>query len=348
MPVKPVDTVPDWGSAGNYPASVYPVNLPWGDPNPVGGLPTPWSGQPRLNATAFTSFVNNGFSPQIPTDASSMNEWDRRIGVYVNWVILGTSAADADAHIMETNGAGLSSALAYEATASFQGVGGTQAPLANGATIPAGKTMTLGGPTVVNGAFTVFGAAGGSIASDPTAVFGWNGVANLIGTNTLGGRTNLTATTSLFQSDLSTNGSGHLRWRDAVSTTQVHRSPTGWFKGLGAADTAGPLANVTLDTSTAVAPEVAGDVEVVGVAWVQRVIAGPVTVSLDAVGVGQIGTATAINVPASGGLNYTPITFTRVRAAANTTPRVYRLTIAGGGSNVTCKALSIRVTPGAS
>ena len=151
MPVKPVDTVPDWGSAGNYPASLYPVNLPWGDPNPVGGLPTPWSGQPRLNATAFTSFANNGFSPQVPTDASSMNEWDRRIGVYVNWVILGTSAADADAHIMETNGAGLSAALAYEATVGFQGAGGTPATLLNGAVVPDNKDILLGVNGVVSG-----------------------------------------------------------------------------------------------------------------------------------------------------------------------------------------------------
>ena len=167
MPTTPIaDTIPDWGSAGNYPASIYPLKLPWlNTPNPVGGLPTPWSGQPRLDATAFTSFVNNGHSPQIPTNASQVNEWQRRLGAWANWVILGTSAADADAHIMETNGAGLCSAQGFESTTGYSGAGGTPATLPNGAGISAGKLLTLGaGPTP---------AAAGQMTRDAAGLLLW-------------------------------------------------------------------------------------------------------------------------------------------------------------------------------
>lgn len=142
MADKPTDSVPTWAGAGNYGASNYPPDLPWGDLNPLGGLPTPWSGQPRINAAGLVAFANSGLTPQIPSDASAFNAWLNFVGQWTNWVEDGSNAAGADAHIVETNAAGLLSAVALEVTISARGVGATALPLTEGATVAAGKLLT--------------------------------------------------------------------------------------------------------------------------------------------------------------------------------------------------------------
>ena len=143
------DLPPVWGDAGNYPAGVYSALLPWGAANPLAGQPLPWGNQPRLNATALTAFASAGAEPQVPQDASSMNEWLRRVQVHVAWVQDGSDAADATAHIMETTAAGLSRAVAYEATAGYQGAGATPAIMLMGFAVPAGETSTFGDNTTI-------------------------------------------------------------------------------------------------------------------------------------------------------------------------------------------------------
>lgn len=152
MPTKPDavnDLPPLWGINGNYSAGVYGATLPWGDANPLAGQPLPWGGQPRLNTTGLTSFANTGLTPQIPTDASSFNEWLRRTGIWqTNWVALGTSDPDADAHIVETNGAGLISAQAFQAEVGIIGQGAANPlVLLLGADIPVNESLTFGDNT---------------------------------------------------------------------------------------------------------------------------------------------------------------------------------------------------------
>lgn len=152
MPTKPnpvTDLPPAWGGAGNYTPGVYGPTLPWGDANPLSGQPLPWGNQPRLNAAGLTSFADTGLTPQVPTDASKFNEWLRRVGIWAtDWVALGTSAADADAHIMETDASGISRAVRYYATQGVAGLAGLAAvDLLEGFIVPASKTSTFGNNT---------------------------------------------------------------------------------------------------------------------------------------------------------------------------------------------------------
>jgi len=345
MPTKPnpvTDLPPSWGGAGNYTPGVYGPTLPWGDANPLAGQPLPWGNQPRLNSTGLAGFANTGLTPQIPTDASLFNEWLRRVGIWAtDWVALGTSADDADAHIMETDASGFSAAVKYIATAGIEGAGATPVILAEGASVPAGKTLTLDGTTTANGALNVLGAAGGSLSSDPTAVLQWNGEAQFTG------RLRVLAGTSIAEGDLSKSG-GNLRYRDSTATRYVHASASGWFKGVGVDASSGPIATAAVDTSTSVAPLATSDVHVSACGWVSRAGGGSVTISVIAVGIGQIGTSTVLTVPATAGTTFQAFTIDRIRAGADTTPRVYRLEVAGGGANVTTRNLNITATPGAS
>jgi hypothetical protein len=142
------DLPPVWGDAGNYPASNYPVTLPdlSGQANPLQGA-TPWSGQPRLNAAGLGAYASAGFTPQVPNDPSPLNEWFRRVQVHVSWVQDGTSAADATAHIMETDASGFAAAVKYIATAGIEGAGASPVILIEGASVPVGKAITGAGST---------------------------------------------------------------------------------------------------------------------------------------------------------------------------------------------------------
>lgn len=169
---KPTDTVPSWGTAGNYGASVYPLNYPWNAPNPSGGNPTPWSGLPRINAAGLVAFANTGLTPQIPSDASSFNAWLNYVGQWSNWVEAGSDAADADAHIVETNGAGTMFALLAEFTNGAQGAGGGALPLPEGAYVPTTKTFSLLGTA------SIWGTTASSVNAGTLDTIDVNGVTN--------------------------------------------------------------------------------------------------------------------------------------------------------------------------
>lgn len=201
---------------------------------------------------------------------------------------------------------------------------------------------TDGGNAIdVNSPMLILGSVGGSLSSDPTATLEWNGLAEF------NGRLNVATGTSTAEGDLSKDGSGNFRYRDASATRFVHTSAPGWVKGLGQSSTLGAAAaSLTLDTAVAVAPKATADLDVEASCWVSRAIAGAVTISLDEVGgLGQIGTSGTFTVPATAGTTYAQINFSRIRTSATTTPRIFRLTIAGGGSNVTVINARISVTP---
>jgi hypothetical protein len=202
-----------------------------------------------------------------------------------------------------------------------------------------GDSIICNGTVSCNAPLLILGASGGSLSTDPSAVCQFNGEVQLVG------RTRILQTISTAQGDISRDSNYNLQWRDAVATKKVHVSPSGRVKGYGHANTLVPAAaTISLDTNTAVAPLVAADLDVSAQIMVQRAVAGNVIVSLNEVGgIGQISTSQTINVTATGGTSYTAIVFSRTRVAADTTPRVYRLTVDGNGSNVLAVSARINV-----
>jgi hypothetical protein len=193
--------------------------------------------------------------------------------------------------------------------------------------------------TNIRGALLILGASGGSLSTDPTAVVQINGQLEVTGRLTVGSGTSIAAR------DLSVDGSNNLRYRDASATKYVHVNSSGWVKGHGQTATAGAAAlTLSFDTSVAVAPIVASNLDIEASAWVTRVGGGVVTVSLTEVGVGQIGTNATFLVVAPGGSAQTQICFSRTHAAS-TTPRTYRFTVDGGAANVTVTQGRITATP---
>ena len=192
----------------------------------------------------------------------------------------------------------------------------------------------------INGLMTFIaaGAPSGGITSDTSALMTWNGQA------TFSTRLTITATTS-NAGDIGQDGGSRLQWTDATSTKYVHVSEAGQLRSHGQASTLGAAAaSLSLDTTQSVAPRVATNLDVRAEAWVSRAIAGSVTVSLTEVGVGQIGTNAVRNVVATAVGEGTQICFSRTHAAS-TTPRIYRFTVDGGGSNVTVTQARITVEP---
>jgi hypothetical protein len=200
--------------------------------------------------------------------------------------------------------------------------------------------LTLGATSTINAlmTFVAAGAPSGGIASDTSADFSWSGPASF------SARLSITGTSS-NGGDLGQDGSHHLQWTDNVSTKYVHVNPSGWVKGHGQTTTAGGAAlTLSFDTTTAVAPLVASNLDVRAEMWVTRVGGGIVTISLTEVGVGQIGTNATFLVVAPGGSAQTQICFSRTHAAS-TTARVYRCTVDGGAANVTVTQARITATP---
>lgn len=154
MATRPTDTVPEWASAANFPASNYPALYPWGDPHPDAGDPTPWSGQPTKDATGMAALAAAGHEPLVPTHASHYNEWLSRASKWIAWVEAGQATASADTHIVETDADGeivqLSAELGGSATKSRTlevnepgGAGGVAAVFASADT--ANPTTTFAG-----------------------------------------------------------------------------------------------------------------------------------------------------------------------------------------------------------
>lgn len=190
--------------------------------------------------------------------------------------------------------------------------------------------VTFGATATFNSLVEILGAAGASLSADSAAVATWQGTFNITGL----GRFRMNAGISSAAGDMSRAGP-ILYWHDGTASRVVQVSESGGFKVQGTSLAPGAAATVTVTTTTSGAPQVSADVDVVGMCMVQRV-AGPgdIILSLNTVGVGQIGTNFTINCPYSAGTQFLPIVFMRTRSAADTTARQYSFTIDGFGSNV--------------
>jgi len=186
--------------------------------------------------------------------------------------------------------------------------------------------------------FVAAGAPSGGIAGDSSAVITWSGPAAFSGSLSITG-------SSSVAGQLGQDGSSNLQWTDATSTKYVHSNPSGWVRGHGQlATTGGAAASVVVDTNANCAPKVASNLDVRAEAWVSRAAAGAVTLTLTEVGVGAIGTTGTIVVVATAANTFTQVCFSRTHSAS-TTPRLYRFTVDGGGSNVTVINARITVDP---
>lgn len=146
---KPVDTLPEWASTANFPASVYPATYPWNDPHPNAGDPTPWSGQPTKDSSGLAALASQGHVPSEPTHAAHYNEWLNIASRWVAWVEDGNDAGAADAHIVETDADGTVVQLAGQ-------FGGSSA---------AGATMVLGETASGDRALSVSEISGSDVAA---------------------------------------------------------------------------------------------------------------------------------------------------------------------------------------
>lgn len=199
--------------------------------------------------------------------------------------------------------------------------------------------VQINGATSLENSFTVLGASGGSLSSDPSALLQWNGEMQMVG------QTRLLSGTSVLVGDLSKDGSGNFQYRDASSTRKVHVSTPGWVRGHGQTSLIAITALAQLDTSAAVAPKVSADLDVFSEFWVQRAASGNIIVSLIEVGgIGQIGTNQTVQCTATSGTTWERYTFSRTRVAADTTPRVYRLEVNANGSLVVVRNARVTVS----
>jgi len=225
--------------------------------------------------------------------------------------------------------------LTVNATSAFQG------PVS----FIVGQTVTANGPFVaegtvsINDAMSVLGVNGGSMDSDSAAVMTWNGTASFTS------RLRVNSSIMSAVGDFGRSGANML-WYTGTATFYGHTSADGWVKGYGVYDTVAAAPTATADTFVAVAPPVAADLDVHVTCWVQRAVAGDVTVALNEVGgVGQIGTSTDIAAPVTGTSTYQVVSFSRRRVSADTTPRIYQLSVGGNGQNVNLKNVRITVEP---
>jgi len=200
-------------------------------------------------------------------------------------------------------------------------------------------TIDLLGPSTVSNTQTVvapivvLGASGGGISSDPSAVLNWAGQVKADRVTV--------SSPPVIAGDLGVQGANRPAFKTAGGIRRIHLSIAGYVRGHAQVDTLAPAVNVSLTTTAAVGPDVAADMDVTGEAWIQRAIAGDVTIGLIADGLGQIGTNQVVAAPATGGSDWLVVTFSRTNAAASTTPRTYTLDISGGASAVTVKNAKI-------
>ena len=269
MPTKPTDTPEPWATAGNYPASNFPAQYPWLDPRPDAGLPTPWSGQPRRESTGLAGFAANGAVPLAPDAANIWNEEFARVVDLSRWVFLGSSAADQDAHVVETDSSG---------TVNTYG-------LAVGSPVLFEVAPALGTIEFKNGAALEFGASLGSWTSNIAATFNQQITSNgapiqmnegallADGKSIQGGantamvadllvaidRLQLGASgASTLPGQLTADASNRLRYREAAADEFVDTSTKGRDRSSGVQEaSSGLLATVLVTTKGSVAPVVA-------------------------------------------------------------------------------------------
>lgn len=213
-----------------------------------------------------------------------------------------------------------------------------------------GQTTCLGGLTVDGDSFVVTGVgSSATFGCDVEVGLGKtltvNSILGCLGQIVVSGRFTLTATTSLAAGDMSVDASGNPRFRTSGGTTYFDRSASGRVRASGYTTSIVAASSITLSTSAAVAPLATADLIIEAKIWVARALAGDVTVSIEEVGgEGQLGTNETFAVAAVG--SKTLIWFARRKSSAATGAGfVYRVTISGGGQNVTGYTGLITVAP---
>lgn len=352
VPTKPTDTPEPWATAGNYPASVFPATFPWGDPRPDAGLPTPWSGQPRRESAGLAGVAANGATPLQPDAANIWNEELHRVVELTRWVFLGSSTADQDAHIVETDANG---------TVSTYG-------LAVGSPVQLEISPALGTIEFKNGAALEFGASLGSWTANIATTFNqqitangsiqMNAGANLAdGQAIIGGtatgvvaelivavdRLQLGASgTSTLPGQLTADANNKLRYREAATDEFVDTSTKGRDRSSGVQEAStGLLATVLVPTKGKVIPLAApATITLTAVFQGQRSGgAGTITVELQedqgtGVWVTPAGFSQQDTVKSNALPNdWSTVTMSRDFTAPDLLARQYRIRVTGGATN---------------
>ena len=352
MPTKPADNPEQWAIDGNYPASNYPAEYPWGESHPNPGAPTPWSGNPRLDTVGLQAFANKGSVPLEGQSAELFNEEYRRVVELSRWTFLGTSSADQDAHIVETDSNG--TAAVYGLQAGGPSVQLEVAPalgtieFKNAAAVEFGASLTswtANIATTFNQQITSNGAAiqmnEGANLADGKSIIGGNAtniVAELIvaidrlqlGLNG----------TSVASGQLTRDANSKLLYRESATDAFVDSSAKGRSKSTGVAeDPTGLLATVLVPTAGKVTPEAAAKVSITAVFQAQRAGAGgTITTQLQQdQGTGtwvDVGTTQQDTIVGNGSATiWSTVTMSRDYAAPDTTAREYRIRVTGGATN---------------
>jgi len=311
MATKPTLWPEIWGTAGNYVASNYPNEYPWGDPRPDAGNPTPWGGNPRRDATGLAAYCAQGLTPLLPDLTPLRNEQEHRISAAIkNWLRLGSSTGAADAHIVETDASG------------FAGV--------YSLTVPTVFTANKDTGTVTSLVQFV-------MSEDSSLAAG----KQLEGTSTssvrMGSFEGIPGASSTVNGAIFVDAEGCLRYR-LITDQFVHWDGIGFYNGSGELEaTSGPLAiiNATTSTKTA-AKEAAGRVKVECTGRVRRAAVGAGLLQLQESELGviwnNIGTAQATHMldNSTGGL-WTSFRIRTSYAPGDTTGRFFRCVIDGDG-----------------
>ncbi len=237
-------------------------------------------------------------------------------GVAFSWadqtMVIGTSVAnDVTIHGDVTLGTDPSNTITMKGGVTFE----------DGLEVEAAQTSTFRGPLFM------VGDDGGSISSDAFATLNWFGLINCQDRLNVG-------TVGSSQGDVFFDGD-RLRFQESGGSVEVNTSRWGYIRGYGEDSSIPAGATISIDTGNTVAPPVAADLHVRGEIWIERAVAGSVTVSLIEVGVGQIGVSSTASAPLLGSGAYLMFSMSRTVVAADTTPRFYRLEVFGNGQDVT-------------
>jgi hypothetical protein len=279
------------------------------------------------------------------------NEQKARLADFAIWVSQGTFAADADAHIVETDGSGIAALRGLQAGSPVffevsSAIGTVE--LKNGATVDFGASLAAVdfglAPTFNQGA-TFNGAAvdlnEGALLADGKSIQGGANTAMVAELLVAIDRLQLGSSgSSTLPGQLTVDGGGKLKFREAALDDFVDYSAKGRDKSTGVQEgSSGLAATVLVTTAGTVAPEAAATVAITATFQAQRSgAAGTIATQLQQ----DQGTGTWIDVGANqqdtivgnGDPNdWTTITMARDFAAPDTTARAYRIRVTGGATN---------------
>lgn len=373
MATKPVLTPNAWITGDpNYPAiGEYPAQFAWGiysdGVHPSAGMDYPWNSQPRRDAAAaYSALTSTGYVPLVSPTAQAMNEHTARITDLARWVFEGSSAGAADAHVVETDGAGATNVV--------------QLGVTNKITVgPAGPTQIildwLGGgislPQSITSSITIAGGAG--TKTTLSSADGTEATTNL--TIKPGATLQVENTTLQVQAGASSKLLLQAPLQVDVAALTVDRSfqadtdgrwksrrggqeyLDGVIGGISIANgntpgTTGPAATIVpATTADKVGTQAGEDLRIEFTIAVKRTVAGDVDVSIEqGDGGGPEAFATMLpkhtrTVNATAGNDYVTITIVRRAIAPGTIARTYRGVVEGLGSDVTSVEADIQVTP---